>query len=131
MHDAQTVIAPPLPVFFALRLRLHPAGHTVDVTRSDVILGRHSESDLRLPMPDVSRRHCRFVFAASGWEVVDLGSLNGVFVNGARVLRSPLRPGDQLRLGGLEFEVESPSEDEGVIRSIAEALPAEPERKAS
>ena len=45
--------------FRPLRLRLQPGDHVIDLTRPDVLLGRQSDADLRLPQPDVSRQHCR------------------------------------------------------------------------
>jgi pSer/pThr/pTyr-binding forkhead associated (FHA) protein len=94
-------------------------------------LGRHSDADVRLPLPDVSRRHCRFVFTEAGWQVVDLNSLNGVYVNGERVHRAPLRHLDLVRIGSLTFEVNLQAGTEtvqlaaghDVLQSIAEALP--------
>src|SRR5262245_40204368 len=74
--------------FAARRLELLPSGMTVDLARPDVLVGRHSEADVRLPLPDVSRRHCRFVYAAGRWQVIDLNSLNGVYVNGEKVHQS-------------------------------------------
>jgi pSer/pThr/pTyr-binding forkhead associated (FHA) protein len=84
----------------------------------------------------VSRRHCRLVYADGRWEVSDLNSLNGVFVNGERVKQATLRHDDELRLGGFTFRVETvtqqptvqlpPPEATGeaeVLRSIVEALP--------
>jgi pSer/pThr/pTyr-binding forkhead associated (FHA) protein len=104
----------------------------VDLTRPDLLLGRHSEADLRMPLPDVSRRHCRFVYSAAGWEVIDVGSLNGVYVNGDRVWRTMLHPGDRLRIGALEFRVEEVTPDADVLRRIAETLPTDPpQRQAS
>ena len=49
---------------------------------ADMLIGRHSQADIRLPLPDVSRRHCRFFFGEGVWQVLDLNSLNGVFLNG-------------------------------------------------
>ena len=118
--------------FVPMRLRLQPGGHAIDLTCPDVLLGRHSEADLRMPLPDVSRRHCRFVYSAAGWQVIDLDSLNGVYVNGCRVRRvSILRPGDQVRIGAMEFDVETvagyaadgPDPSAQILRSIADALP--------
>jgi pSer/pThr/pTyr-binding forkhead associated (FHA) protein len=132
MDDAQTLAAPPLPEFYPLRLRLRPSGQTLDLTKPDLLLGRHSEADLRMPLPDVSRHHCRFFYSAAGWEVIDLGSLNGVFVNGARVQRSALHAGDHIHLGGLEMEVEAAVPETDVLRHIADTLAADaPQRKAS
>ena len=61
---------------------------------------------MRLPLPDVSRRHCRFVCEAGRWRVIDLDSLNGVFVNGVMVQQAELRHRDRLRIGGFVFDVD-------------------------
>jgi pSer/pThr/pTyr-binding forkhead associated (FHA) protein len=130
-------VHPELPNdFCALRLVLQATGQSVELDRPVVLLGRHSEADVRLPLPDVSRRHCRFSFADGGWCVADLNSLNGTFVNGQRVVTTALNGGDTLKVGGFTFTVELVearramrvvAEDrasrEGVLRSIADALP--------
>ncbi len=92
--------------FLPLKLILQPSGVPVRVDRPDVVVGRHSEADIRLPMPDVSRRHCRLQFVEGLWQVVDLNSLNGVFVNGEQVLQAALNHGDVMRIGGFIFSVE-------------------------
>jgi pSer/pThr/pTyr-binding forkhead associated (FHA) protein len=132
-----------------LRLLLRPSGMVVDCTRTDLVIGRHSGADVRLPLPDVSRRHCRLVYADGAWQVIDLDSLNGVFVNGERVRQGVLHQRDQLRLGGFTFDVElgagepavchpdSAAAADSVLRSIGQALPepgdgpANPARRAS
>src|SRR2546423_3973024 len=53
--------------FIPMTLVLQPNGLKVELTRPEMLLGRHSGADLRLPMPDVSRRHCRFVFQDGVW----------------------------------------------------------------
>src|SRR5581483_9961191 len=91
----------PLPEdFVPLRLILQPSGAAVELTQPDVLFGRHSQADVRLPLPDVSRRHCRFLFGQGVWQVIDLNSLNGVFLNGEPVRQATLRPGDLIRIGG-------------------------------
>jgi hypothetical protein len=116
--------------FLPLRLRLHPGDHVIDLTSPDVLLGRQGDVDLRMPQPDVSRQHCRFQFSHGGWRVVDLDSLNGVYVNGARIRRmSVIHAGDQIRICGIEFDVEEPASaapvdgPSGIVRRIAEAMP--------
>jgi predicted component of type VI protein secretion system len=89
-----------------LRLCLRPGRFSVELTRSGLVFGRHSSADVRLPLPDVSRRHCRFVYQGGRWEVIDLDSLNGIYVNDALVPRAELHPGDTLRIGGFIFDVE-------------------------
>jgi pSer/pThr/pTyr-binding forkhead associated (FHA) protein len=93
-----------------------------------MLLGRHSDADIRLPTPDVSRRHCQFLCTDGTWEVYDLDSLNGVYVNGERVRQRVLRQGDLVTVGGFRLYVElgEPAEQEQaerLLRSIADALP--------
>jgi pSer/pThr/pTyr-binding forkhead associated (FHA) protein len=92
-------------------------------------VGRHSGAEVRLPLPDVSRRHCRIVHADEKWEIIDLESLNGVWVNDRSVERAVLNHGDMLRLGGFTFMVDlsmpisaADGATEGVLRSIYSAL---------
>lgn len=95
--------------FNPLRLVLHPHGVVIELTRPDMVLGRHSQADVRLQQPDVSRHHCRFVFAEGAWQVIDLHSLNGLFVNGERVPQAALQDGDVLRIGSFILEVDMSS----------------------
>ena len=115
----------------ALRLVLQPSGMVLEVTRPEAVVGRHSEADVRLPLPDVSRRHCRLSWDGTGWQVIDLNSLNGIQVNGEQVLQAPLEQGDLLRIGGFTFSVDvsepAGMPDSGHVRSILETL----SRKAS
>jgi len=90
--------------FAPLQLVLVPTGLSVELTKTDQIVGRHSTADVRLPLGDVSRRHCRFVFAAGLWKVIDLDSMNGVYVNDERVKEVVLKHGDRIRIGSFIFE---------------------------
>ncbi len=75
-------------------------------------LGRGPQANFIVEAPLVSRLHCRLTAAPSGaLEIEDLGSTNGTWVNGRRVDRSPLTPGDRVRVGQLELVVEQPSAD--------------------
>lgn len=89
-----------------LRLLPQPDGQAIDVTGLDVIVGRHSQADIRLPLPDVSRQHCRLVQHDGQWHIFDLNSLNGIFVNGRQVRQATLRHGDTLRIGGFTFLID-------------------------
>jgi pSer/pThr/pTyr-binding forkhead associated (FHA) protein len=81
------------------------AGRQVEVT-SVLVLGRQAV-DLVIEDPLVSRRHASVRPAGDALEVEDHGSLNGTWVNGARVSGTArLVPGDQVRLGDTTFEVE-------------------------
>jgi len=77
------------------RLLVAPAGAT---------LGRSRDCDIVLDDVGISRRHAEIRPGPDGWAVVDLGSTNGVLVNGEEV-RGPrlLHPGDHLELGSTEI----------------------------
>jgi ABC transport system ATP-binding/permease protein len=69
-------------------------------------LGRAVRADFIVDAPLVSRLHCRFATAPSGeLEVEDLRSTNGTFVNGRRIKRASLAPGDCVRIGRVELTV--------------------------
>jgi pSer/pThr/pTyr-binding forkhead associated (FHA) protein len=97
------------------------AGQQVEVT-SDLVLGRQA-ADLVIDDPQVSRRHASVRPAGDGLEVEDHGSLNGTWVNGARVGGATrLAPGDRVRLGDTTFEVEGA----GAAPTEASPRPAPP-----
>ena len=71
----------------------------VPLTREWTRIGRGLAADVRFDDPTVSRRHALIVRNVDGVRVLDDRSLNGVFVNGARVEWSPLGHGDEIRVG--------------------------------
>lgn len=64
-----------------------------------LVVGRGTEADLRINDPGVSRQHVEFVVNGDDLEVVDLGSTNGMLVNGTRVPRAVLRDGTEVKIG--------------------------------
>jgi uncharacterized OB-fold protein len=66
-----------------------------EVTRA----GRHPESDIFLDDITVSRRHAEVIRRADGYHVLDVGSLNGTYVNRDRVEDAKLSNGDELQIG--------------------------------
>jgi pSer/pThr/pTyr-binding forkhead associated (FHA) protein len=73
-------------------------GSDITLDRAMVMVGRHPQCDARLDSLRVSRRHC--ILTEDGGEVVvrDLGSTNGIRINGPRVERGRLRPGDEISI---------------------------------
>src|SRR5262245_6324925 len=69
------------------------------VDGAGVTLGRGLESDIRLKDIQSSRRHCQIVKTPRGFEVVDLSSGNGTFINGVQVKQQVLNPGDKIQIG--------------------------------
>lgn len=107
--------------FAPLRLRMLHDHVCVEIDQPIAVLGRHSDVDVRLQHPEISRRHCRFAFIEGGWTVRDLDSLNGVFVNTTKIREAPLQAGDALRLGTVDFLVEAAPAKE-ITRLIAEMV---------
>jgi hypothetical protein len=75
---------------------------------SRVVVGRSREADIVLSDPNISRRHAELRREDEGWQIVDLGSTNGIKVNGRRVNQQALHPGDQITVGvtDLTFELD-------------------------
>lgn len=64
------------------------------------IIGRDEDCDMRVPVAEVSREHCRVEPNSSGGLTVeDLGSSNGTFINGLQVEEADMSPGDVLKIG--------------------------------
>ena len=76
-------------------------------------IGRSKSVECVLSDPNVSRRHAELRRAESGdWQIVDLGSTNGIKVNGRRVASTRLRPGDQVTVGTTTFLLRHRAVDE-------------------
>jgi hypothetical protein len=69
-------------------------------------LGRSRECDIVIDDPNVSRKHAEVRRTIEGWMVVDLGSTNGVKLNGRRVNEEVLAPGDEITLGLAQIKFE-------------------------
>ncbi|MCP5095392.1 MAG: protein kinase [Chloroflexi bacterium] len=95
-------------------LLIDTPGHTtsnVPLTRSVITLGRHADNDIVLPAEGVSRHHARLQATALGWEVLDLGGINGTFLNERRLRAddpTPMMPGAQVRVGPYALTLRGP-----------------------
>jgi len=65
-------------------------------------MGRGLDNDVVVEDRRVSRHHARLQRGARGWEVTDLSSTNGTFINGKPVKQRAVSNGDTISLGGLE-----------------------------
>jgi hypothetical protein len=73
---------------------------------TEVVLGRHRSCDVVFSDDAVSRRHARIFFRDGSWILQDLESTNGTRVNGVRVGRCRLRPGDRVHLGHEDLRID-------------------------
>lgn len=85
------------------------------VTRDMTVIGRREDCDLRIPLGDVSRKHCRIIMDGRIMRVEDLGSSNGTFKNGERIQQTEVSAGDTLQVGPVVFVLQvdgTPAEDD-------------------
>jgi hypothetical protein len=75
------------------------AGRRRILDKNRAVLGRSREVDVQIEDPNVSRRHAEVVQQGSAWWVIDLGSTNGVEVDGKRVQRARLDDGTSFVIG--------------------------------
>jgi adenylate cyclase len=69
------------------------------------VIGRALTSDIPVFDPTISRRHAALTTDEAGVEVRDLGSSNGTFVNGAKVSKARINPGDIIAFGKVSFRI--------------------------
>jgi predicted component of type VI protein secretion system len=90
---------------------------------AEVIVGREN-APITIQDPELSRRHAAIRPADEGFEIEDLGSLNGTFVNGRKIEEvTPLEGGDIIRVGTTSFELEAPVRSVGTVLSSAPPAP--------
>jgi pSer/pThr/pTyr-binding forkhead associated (FHA) protein len=77
----------------------------VELTTFPAILGRAKDCQFLIPLDELStsRQHAKIEFASGRWEIVDLRSRNGTFVNEKMISRQVLRSGDKIKLGSFEL----------------------------
>jgi hypothetical protein len=85
---------------------------TVPLTREWTRIGRSLAADVRLDDPTVSRRHALIVRHPKGVRLLDDRSLNGVFVNDARVDSRVLQDGDEIIIGRYRLTLISVTQDQ-------------------
>ncbi len=74
--------------------------------RTVTVIGRREDCDLRIPLGDVSRKHCRFIADNDTLKIEDLGSSNGTFHNGVRIQEAIVNAGDNVQVGPVMFVVQ-------------------------
>jgi predicted component of type VI protein secretion system len=81
-------------------------GLDIPVDRAMLVVGRHPTCDARLDSIRVSRRHCCMTNDNGEVIVKDLGSTNGIRINGQRVETGRLRPGDELSIAHIRYRLD-------------------------
>lgn len=99
-------------------------GRMFKLDRSETVLGRSVEAQFQVEDDGISRKHAKVVSLGDGrFQLVDLGSTNGTFLNGLKVSAAPLYDGDKIQIGSntvLKFSIQDQLE-EAYQRSIYES----------
>ena len=101
-----TTVRPALPKFMLRGVSGHLFGRSFGLATVTTV-GRAPDSSLRLDENGISRAHARLVPTDTGVQIEDLGSTNGTFLNGKRVLRAEAKAGDEVGFDTLRFRVMS------------------------
>jgi len=88
-----------------LRLKIETPGHPAsfaNLSRSTITIGRSADNDIVLPAEGVSRHHARLQLSEGSWTIVDLGGINGTWLDEVRLRADearPLVPGSVVEIG--------------------------------
>jgi len=80
-------------------------GPSILIDKPVLLFGRHQECYVQLNSKKISRRHCCLAQVNDYLIIRDLGSTNGVRINGERVVEGKLNIGDELTIGNFRYQV--------------------------
>ena len=81
-------------------------GPNIPLDKPIVLIGRHQECDIQIPSRKISRRHCCIALVNDHLVIRDLGSTNGMKINGIRCQDKTLRPGDEISIASRRYTIE-------------------------
>ena len=104
------------------------------ITRDVTVMGRREDCDFRIPLGDISRKHCRLIKEDEALKIEDLGSSNGTYINGKRIHEAELQPGDTVQIGPVVFVIQldgQPADEELQPYHPGEAVAQEQEEEVA
>ena len=90
-------------------------GDPIPLRKKDLLIGRRESCDIVLRFANVSAHHCQLECDGGYWYVTDMNSRNGVKVNGKRVTKKRIDPGDSLAIAKHTYRVEYSPVDNGAV----------------
>ena len=116
---------------YQLAIRKGPKpGQIFSLFSATAIVGRDPICDITINDPEVSRQHARFTQTSDSYQIEDLGSTNGTFVNGKQIGSEPIQlaHGNEIQFGSgvnLIFEL-APDDDDDDVIGLETAVPPSP-----
>ncbi len=80
-------------------------GDPIPLTHEIMTIGRRESCDICLKFQNVSSTHCELGYANGFWVIRDMGSTNGIKVNGVRTTRKALRPSDEITISSHKYTI--------------------------
>ena len=90
-------------------------GDPIPLLKTELKFGRRESNDVVLRFPNVSGEHCVLTLENGYWFLTDLDSQNGTKVNGSRILRKRVDPGDHLSIAKHAYEIQYSPTDNGAL----------------
>jgi pSer/pThr/pTyr-binding forkhead associated (FHA) protein len=87
-------------------------GPNIPLDKPIVLIGRHQECDIQIPSRKISRRHCCIAQVNNHLVVRDLGSTNGIRINGIKIVEGNLQAEDELMIGNMRYQLKFGAEPE-------------------
>ena len=81
--------------------------NSISLTAGTVSIGRANNNDIRIKNTTISSYHAKIVTFYNASYIEDLDSTNGTYVNGKRIKKHTLKPGDIISVGALSLVVEN------------------------
>jgi len=103
-------------------------GDPIPLLKPKLLIGRRDSCDITLRFPNVSSHHCELELRNGYWYILDLGSSNGVKVNGVRVEEKFLAPGDEVSVAKHHFKIQYEADMSAPPPDVAK--PARPRNEA-
>ena len=75
----------------------------IELEEEEVTIGRIPDCGIQLLVENVSRMHARIIYSNEEYRIEDLGSKNGIYVNGVKVEKCVLRRHDMIEIGGVKI----------------------------
>ncbi|MBO7726137.1 MAG: FHA domain-containing protein [Thermoguttaceae bacterium] len=97
---------------FLLVVHGKSSGTRFDLQDRVITIGRGQKCNIRILDDEISRRHAELRHEGKGWQITDLNSSNGLYVNGRKVTSRRIVLGDQIQLGGTVLRFTSTADSE-------------------
>jgi pSer/pThr/pTyr-binding forkhead associated (FHA) protein len=91
-------------------------GPSIVLDKPILLFGRHQECDVVLNSKKVSRRHCCLAQVNDYLVIRDLGSTNGIRINGEATREGRLQPGDEVTIGNFVYQVAGSTQPKPMVK---------------